>query len=141
MLGEPLVPTFLFQLMVLQLHVWGPAFGLPSVEPECIATIAYCQRVIPRGQWALISDFDPTVGSAGKMRYSVGLIESDIEIGSRPILFEDGVATANGFEDIVAYLRNHPAVQEDLDANITGQQQTDKTALVALYKSSPRSSI
>jgi hypothetical protein len=56
-------------------------------------------------------------------------------------LFEDGVATANGFEDIVAYLRNHPAVQEDLDANITGQQQTDKTALVALYKSSPRSSI
>jgi hypothetical protein len=75
------------------------------------------------------------------MRYSVGLIESDIEIGSLPILFEDGVATANGFEDIVAYLRNHPAVQEDLDANITGQQQTDKTALVALYKSSPRSSI
>jgi hypothetical protein len=53
--------------------------------------------------------------------------------GSLPILFDDGVATATGFEDIVAYLRNHPAVNEDLDAELTNQQLTDRTAWVALY--------
>ncbi|KAF2030300.1 hypothetical protein EK21DRAFT_65683 [Setomelanomma holmii] len=105
--------------MVLQLHVWGPAFGLPSIEPECIATIAYCQRVIPKEQWALTSDFNTTVKATGSL----------------PILFEDGIATASGFEDIVAYLRNHPAVIEDLDADLTSQQQTDKTAFVAFLQS------
>jgi hypothetical protein len=53
------------QEMVLQLHTWGPAFGLPSVEPECIATIAYCQRVIPQGQWALVASYDTTVRATG----------------------------------------------------------------------------
>jgi hypothetical protein len=51
--------------MVLELHVWGPAFGLASIEPECIATIAYCQRVVPRGQWSLVADHHPTVGATG----------------------------------------------------------------------------
>jgi hypothetical protein len=52
--------------------------------------------------------------------------------GSLPMLFDDGVATATGFEDIVAYLRNHPAVNEDLDAGLSNQQLTDRTACVAL---------
>jgi hypothetical protein len=52
--------------------------------------------------------------------------------GSLPILFDDGVATATGFEDIIAYLRNHPEVAEDLDANLASQQITDKTAFVSL---------
>lgn len=51
--------------MVLELHVWGPAFGLPSIEPECIATVAYCQRVIPKGDWTLVAEHDPTVGATG----------------------------------------------------------------------------
>jgi hypothetical protein len=48
--------------------------------------------------------------------------------GSLPILYDDGVATATGFEDIVAYLRNHVEVTNDLDANLTDQQLTDRTA-------------
>jgi hypothetical protein len=51
--------------------------------------------------------------------------------GSLPIFFEDGVATATGFEDIVAYLRNYPGVTEDLDASLSSRQRTDRTALVA----------
>lgn len=51
--------------MVLELHVWGPAFDLPSIEPECIATVAYCQRVIPKGDWTLVAEHDPTVGATG----------------------------------------------------------------------------
>lgn len=54
--------------MVLELHIWGPAFGLPSIEPECIATVAYCRRVMPEGQWILVPDFDATVGATGSKR-------------------------------------------------------------------------
>ncbi|KAF3004308.1 hypothetical protein E8E13_009157 [Curvularia kusanoi] len=105
--------------MALELHVWGPAFGLPSIDPECIATITYCQRVIPEGQWSLVASYDKTVG----------LTES------LPILFDGGVATATGFEDIVSYLRNHPAVSVDLDASLNSQQQNDRTAYSTFLRS------
>jgi len=105
--------------MVLELHVWGPAFGLPSIEPECIATVAYCQRVIPKGDWTLVAEHDPTVGATESL----------------PILFDDDVATASGFEDIVAYLRNHPAVTNDLDVNLSSRQQIDRTAFITFLQS------
>ncbi|KAF2823587.1 hypothetical protein CC86DRAFT_329013 [Ophiobolus disseminans] len=105
--------------MVLELHVWGPAFGLPSIEPECIATVAYCQCVVPRGQWTLVADHDTTVGATGSL----------------PVLFDNGVATASGFEDIVAYLRNHPEVTKDLDAGLTNPQLHDRTAFIAFLQS------
>jgi hypothetical protein len=54
--------------MVLELHVWGPAFELPSIEPECIATVAYCQRVIPKGHWTLVADYDTTVAATGMVK-------------------------------------------------------------------------
>ncbi|USP82764.1 protein targeting to mitochondrion [Curvularia clavata] len=105
--------------MVLELHVWGPAFGLASIEPECIATIAYCQRVIPKGQWSLVAAHNPTVGTTETL----------------PILFDDGVATASGFEDIVAYLRNYPTVTNDIDAGLSSSQQTDRTAFSTFLQS------
>ncbi|KAH9868537.1 hypothetical protein J1614_007609 [Plenodomus biglobosus] len=106
--------------MVLELHVWGPAFGLPSIEPECIATIAYCQQVIRQGQWSLVAGHVP----------SVGITES------LPILFDDGIATASGFEDIVAYLRNHPtAATHDPDAKLSSRQRTDRTAFITFLQS------
>ncbi|KAB2107550.1 hypothetical protein AG0111_0g3863 [Alternaria gaisen] len=105
--------------MVLELHVWGPAFGLSSIEPECIATIAYCQRVIPRGEWSLVAEHNPTIGTTESL----------------PILFDDDVATASGFEDIVAYLRNHPSVTNDLDVNLSSRQQTDRTAFITFLQS------
>lgn len=54
---------------------------------------------------------------------------------SLPILFDGGIATATGFEDIVSYLRNHPAVSEDLDANLNSQQQNDRTAYSTFLRS------
>ncbi|KAF3045583.1 hypothetical protein E8E12_010210 [Didymella heteroderae] len=105
--------------MALELHVWGPAFGLPSIDPECIAIVTYCQQVIPKGQWSLVASYDK----------SVGLTES------LPLLFDGGIATATGYEDIVSYLRNHPAVSNDLDANLSTQQQIDRTAYSAFLRS------
>lgn len=54
--------------MVLELHIWGPAFGLPSLDPQCLAAIAYLSLAIPKphgseshggGEWVVIADSDP----------------------------------------------------------------------------------
>jgi len=58
---------------------------------------------------------------------------SDILIESLPVLFDDGVATATGFEDIVAYLRNYPEITADPDAGLASQHRNDRTALVTLH--------
>jgi len=57
--------------MALELHVWGPAFGLPSIEPECIATIAYCHQVITTGQWSLVAEHHPSIGKIGVFVFTV----------------------------------------------------------------------
>ncbi|KAB5549887.1 hypothetical protein GE09DRAFT_1060288 [Coniochaeta sp. 2T2.1] len=40
--------------MVLELHVWGPAFGLPSLDPECLAAIAYFTQALDRSEWTIV---------------------------------------------------------------------------------------
>lgn len=50
--------------MVLELHVWGPAFGLPSIDPQCLAAIAYFSLAIGTnngrpGEWVVVADSDP----------------------------------------------------------------------------------
>jgi len=44
--------------MVLELHIWGPAFSLPSIDPQCLAAIVYLQQVVPRDEWELIASCD-----------------------------------------------------------------------------------
>ena len=40
--------------MSLELHVWGPAFGLPSIDAECLAAIAYLSQTVSRTAYTLI---------------------------------------------------------------------------------------
>jgi sorting and assembly machinery component 37 len=47
--------------MVFELHVWGPAFSLPSIDPHCLAAIAYLQQAVPRGEWQLVASSNPTL--------------------------------------------------------------------------------
>lgn len=47
--------------MVLELHVWGPAFSLPSIDAQCLAAIAYLQQAVPRGDWKLIASSNPAL--------------------------------------------------------------------------------
>ena len=44
--------------MTFELHVWGPGFGLPSIDAQCLALIARFSQAIPEGQWNLIAS-DP----------------------------------------------------------------------------------
>lgn len=46
--------------MVLELHVWGPAFSLPSIDAQCLATIAYFSLTVPKDSWVLVASSDPT---------------------------------------------------------------------------------
>ena len=47
--------------MVLELHVWGPAFGLPSIDPQCLAAIALLKLSLREDAWVLVADHDPSV--------------------------------------------------------------------------------
>jgi hypothetical protein len=47
--------------MVLELHIWGPAFSLPSIDPHCLAAIAYLQQAVPPGEWQLVASSNPTL--------------------------------------------------------------------------------
>lgn len=47
--------------MVLELHVWGPAFALPSIDAQCLAAIAYLAKAVPRAEWVLVASSDPSV--------------------------------------------------------------------------------
>jgi sorting and assembly machinery component 37 len=55
---------------MLHLHVWGPAFGLPSIDPECLAAIAYLKAAFPlspkQDDWVLIADHDPSASPSSK---------------------------------------------------------------------------
>lgn len=41
--------------MVLRLHVLGPAFGLASVDAECLATITYLAYAVPHSEYELVA--------------------------------------------------------------------------------------
>lgn len=45
----------------LELHIWGPAFGLPSIDAECIAAVAYLNASLPLTAWTLVASYDPSL--------------------------------------------------------------------------------
>ena len=47
--------------MPLELHVLGAAFGLPSIDAECLATIAYLRQCLPSGEWVVVASSDPSI--------------------------------------------------------------------------------
>ncbi|PSN70102.1 hypothetical protein BS50DRAFT_598814 [Corynespora cassiicola Philippines] len=104
--------------MVLELHVWGPAFGLPSIDAACNATIAYFHRIVPPAEWLLIADYDTSISPREEF----------------PVL-ADGDARITGFSSIVSYLRDHRSGAYNLDYHLTHQQQTDRTAFISFLES------
>ncbi|KAK7189508.1 hypothetical protein DPSP01_001501 [Paraphaeosphaeria sporulosa] len=102
--------------MVLELHTWGPAFGLPSIDPTCVAATAYLNRTLPRDRWTLIADYDSSLSPQGELPL---LVDADKKI--------------TGFTNIVSYLRKN--YSHNLDADQTPQQQRDRTAFTSLLES------
>jgi hypothetical protein len=46
---------------MLELHVWGPALGLASIDAECLAIITYLHNALSADSWRLIPTNDPSV--------------------------------------------------------------------------------
>lgn len=107
--------------MVLELHVWGPAFGLPSIDAECIAAIAYLNRAVPQGQWVVVADHETSPSPNQEF----------------PAL-RDGSTWIGGFHQIVNYLQTFSSGSYTLDSSLTDSQAADKTAFSTFIQSTAR---
>ncbi|KAJ5574257.1 uncharacterized protein N7459_008684 [Penicillium hispanicum] len=104
--------------MVLQLHVWGPAFSLPSIEAQCLAAIAYCSLVLPKGSWELVASSDPSLAPTGEL----------------PAL-QNGAEWVSRFRNIVDYLRQYSHGDWDLDSALDDTARADNTAFSSFVES------
>ncbi|RBR23464.1 uncharacterized protein FIESC28_03646 [Fusarium coffeatum] len=98
---------------MMDLHVWGSAFGLPSIDPECLAIITYLHSSSPASDWRLIPSNDPSVSPSNTL----------------PALHHEGV-WVSGFAPIVQYLTDK-SLGDNLDAGLTPLQQADRVAYTA----------
>ena len=102
-----------YAAMVLELHVLGPAFSLPSIDASCIAATAYLRRTLPPDAWVLVPSTLP-----------------DNHLVSTLPAIRDGCRWVDGFHSIVAYLRRVSEGKWDLDGRLSREQRADKAALV-----------
>ncbi|KEQ70580.1 hypothetical protein M436DRAFT_13314, partial [Aureobasidium namibiae CBS 147.97] len=103
----------------MKLHILGPAFGLPSIDAECIAAVALIERYTQGSSqaWALVASHEAAPGT------------------HFPFL-QVGDETYSGFDRIAQYLVDASgSTVPGLATNLTAQQQADATALSAFIKS------
>ncbi|KAF7115317.1 hypothetical protein CNMCM5793_001953 [Aspergillus hiratsukae] len=104
--------------MVLELHVWGPAFSLPSIEAQCLATIAYFSLAVPKDAWVLIASSDPSVSPTNEL----------------PAV-KNGTTWVSRFRNIVDYLRQYSNGAWDLDKELSGIDRADNIAFSSFVES------
>ncbi|OGM43666.1 metaxin [Aspergillus bombycis] len=104
--------------MVLELHVWGPAFSLPSIEAQCLATIAYFSLAVPKDAWVLVASSDPSVSPTCEL----------------PAL-RNGSTWVSRFRNIVDYLRQYSNGEWDLDGGLSGLQRADNIGFSSFIES------
>ncbi|KPI45590.1 Metaxin-like protein [Cyphellophora attinorum] len=106
--------------MRFELHVWGPGFGLPSIDPTCLGAIAYLRTCLPRDSWALVATSDSSLNPLNEL----------------PALKDDSTWVA-GFANIIAHLRAENNVW-DLDRDLTPSQAADCAAYSSFIQSRGR---
>jgi sorting and assembly machinery component 37 len=104
--------------MVLELHIWGPGFGLPSIDPHCLATIAVCAELLPPTSWTLVAANSPL----------------STPVGELPALRDD-LEWVGGFRNIVQYLDNKSTVQKSIHSHLNDSQLADCTAFLSFVES------
>lgn len=96
---------------MLELHVYPPAFSLPSIDAHCVATIAYFSAALPESEYRLIAD-TPNNNPTGEL----------------PALRNGSIWIA-GFANIVDYIRKLNR-EWDLDARAE-LEDSDRADLIA----------
>ncbi|KAG8533000.1 uncharacterized protein KY384_001782 [Bacidia gigantensis] len=97
--------------MVFELHIWGPAFTLPSIDPQCLAAVAYLVQTVPRHQWVLVASSNEDIGHARVL----------------PALRHDEYTVA-GYENIVAHLSALHGGKYNLDTSLDTSNRADAIA-------------
>ena len=98
--------------MPLELHIWGPAFGLPCIDAECLGCISYLRQcAIEKEDWVLIPSSDPNVSPTREL----------------PAL-KSGTLWISRYRNIVDYLKQYSGGEWDLDHELDKQQQADSIA-------------
>lgn len=105
---------------MLKLYIWGPAFGLPSIDAECTAAAAHCNLVVPPGAWALVIAHDASLSPSGSIRpdFPAAPFVTKTILGDLPLLV-DGTHHIAGFAHIVRHLSafaSLPSPSERADA-------------------------
>ncbi|KAL2757074.1 hypothetical protein ACRALDRAFT_1075766 [Sodiomyces alcalophilus JCM 7366] len=105
-------------MSIFELHVWGPAFGLPSIDAECLAAIAYLHYTLPSSEWTLTPSSDPSLTPHNRL----------------PALRSKATGTwATGYDAVVAHLSRHTT--HDLDVHLTPAQRADLAAYTSFISS------
>ncbi|KAM3553840.1 hypothetical protein MY1884_006450 [Beauveria asiatica] len=100
---------------MLELHVWGPVSGAPSIDAECIAAITYLHNAARDSQgYRILPSNDTSVSPSGLL----------------PALNHDGVWTS-GYAAIVRYLSSKAAPADALDGDLDATQRADAAAYSA----------
>ena len=113
---------------MIELHIYGPALGLPSIDSGCLAAIAILQSTISPNEWILVPSNDPSVSPFGGFpALKVGDETSQIWIA--------------GFRNIVAYIESDETVsrlsenQATLRFGLDNQQNADAEAYLSFLES------
>ncbi|KAL4811024.1 Tom37 C-terminal domain-containing protein [Aspergillus unguis] len=104
--------------MALELHVWGPGFSLPSIDAQCLATVAYLSVAVPKDSWVLVASSDPTVSPTHEL----------------PAL-KNGSTWVSRFRNIVDYLRQYSNGAWDLDRDLSTLDRADSAAFSSFVES------
>jgi len=100
---------------MLELHIWGSAFGLPSIDPECLALVTYLNKAAPKSSYRIVASNDPAVSQSNQL----------------PALNHDGVWTS-GFRQITTYLSQSGLISAP---HLTPSQRADITAYTSFVTS------
>lgn len=117
----------------LTLYVWGPAFGLPSIDAECLAAIALLNRLLHEDQWLLVISHDTSTSPTGIWRACTaqGRVSiTNLDQDDFPLLLDTHGAPKAGFRSISSYLRTLRPSQ-DPDSHLTPQQRCNAAAVTA----------
>jgi sorting and assembly machinery component 37 len=104
--------------MFLELHVWGPGFGLPSIDADCLGAIAYLRHCLPKGEWVLVANSDAKACPLDEL----------------PAL-KDGDKWVSRFSNIITYLREVSSGDWNLNRSLNRRQEADCIAFTSFIES------
>ncbi|KAG5937605.1 hypothetical protein E4U60_001785 [Claviceps pazoutovae] len=96
---------------MLDLYIWGPAFGLPSIDPECLAILLYLDNALPSDSWRIIPCNDPSISPLNLL----------------PAINHHGSWTS-GYLPIIEYTKHHFNRRSEKHEDLSPAQQADAVA-------------